>query len=245
MGQHSLVLIQDMKKFCLSWNSFLDNSTKSLIELRNTQNFVDVTLVGDDGLHIMAHKVVLSSSSDFFKENLLKVDHPHPMIFLAGFDSKVINSIMDYIYNGQVQLFQNEIDLFLDSAQKLKIEGLIESNDDNKLNFKNKSSSINQALDVNDENGEKHYQEQNYSPVPSKSATVALHDDDAKKAVEDLIIKSDNGWACNACGKFGREKGNIRKHVEIHVDGLSFSCNVCFNTFRSRMMLNNHKRSHK
>merc|ERR1712098_431226 len=205
---------------------------------------VDVTLVGDDGLHIMAHKVVLSSSSDFFKENLIKVDHPNPMIFLSGFDSKVINSIMDYIYNGEVQLFQNEIDLFLDSAKKLKIEGLTESNDD-KLNFKNESSSIIQASDVNDENVEQHFQEQKYSPVPLKSATVALHDDDAKKAVEDLIIKSDNGWACNACGKFGRDKGNMRKHVEIHVDGLSFSCNVCFNTFRTRMSLADHRKSHK
>merc|ERR1712243_470043 len=118
MGQHFLVLKQDMEKFCLTWNSF--------------------------------------------KENLLKVDHPNPMIFLPGFDSKVINSMMDYIYNGEVKLFQNEIDIFLDSAKKLKIEGLTESIDD-KLNFRNESSSINQALDVNDENDEKHYQEQKYS----------------------------------------------------------------------------------
>merc|ERR1712243_68346 len=129
-------LILMMEKFCLKWNNFLTNSTKSLSDLRNKQNFVDVTLLGEDGLHIMAHKIVLSSSSEFFKENLLKVDHPNPMIILSGFDSKVLNSIMDYIYNGEVKLFQNEIDKFLDYAQKLKIEGLINSGEDNMNDIK-------------------------------------------------------------------------------------------------------------
>ena len=36
---------------------------------------------------------------------------------------------MDYIYNGEVQLYQEKLDNFLSIAQRLKLEGLIGNND--------------------------------------------------------------------------------------------------------------------
>ena len=38
--------------------------------------FTDVTLVGDDGIHLKAHKVILSSSSKVFREMLINSPHP-------------------------------------------------------------------------------------------------------------------------------------------------------------------------
>merc|ERR1712126_279281 len=40
--------------------------------------------------------------------------------------------IMDYIYQGEVQIFQEQLDDFLEVAQKLKIAGLINTNTDYK-----------------------------------------------------------------------------------------------------------------
>merc|ERR1719342_1162818 len=62
-------------------------------------------------------------ASEFFNESLKKMNHPSPMIFLPGFNTKTLSSIIDYVYDGEVQLFQEELDSFLDAAEKLKING--------------------------------------------------------------------------------------------------------------------------
>ena len=56
-----------MEKFSLKWNDFLANVQKSFQNLRQEEDFFDVTLVGDDFKHVTAHKLVLSSSSEYFK----------------------------------------------------------------------------------------------------------------------------------------------------------------------------------
>ena len=113
-----------MEKFCLNWNDFQQNACSAFNQLRNDKDLTDITLISEEGEHMLAHKIVLSSSSDFFKDLFKKANHTNPLIFLSGFDSKVLTAVLDYIYNGAVNLFQKEIDLFIESAQKLKIHGL-------------------------------------------------------------------------------------------------------------------------
>ena len=84
-----------------------------------------MTLVSDDEIQISAHKLVLSASSDFFKSILKRNSHSHPLLYLSGVDSKSLGFVLDYIYHGEVQVYQEELGSFLEVAQKLKIEGLI------------------------------------------------------------------------------------------------------------------------
>ena len=114
-----------MEKFNLKWNDFQVNVSNSFSTLRKENDFYDVNLVSDDNQVVSAHKIVLSASSEFFKSILRKVDHSKPMIYLNGVESKELNHILDYIYEGEVQLFQGDLDNFLGVAQKLKINGLI------------------------------------------------------------------------------------------------------------------------
>ena len=44
--------------------------------------------------------------------------------------------ILDYIYQGEVQIYQEHLDSFLEVAQKLKIEGLINATDGEDSNIK-------------------------------------------------------------------------------------------------------------
>ena len=115
-----------MEKFCLKWNDFQTNVSKTFSSLRQEEHlFFDVTLVSDDEQHIPAHKLVLSASSELFKNMIKKTEHSKPMIFLSGFKANDLLLVMDYIYQGEVQIFQSDLDGFLDVAQRLKIEGLI------------------------------------------------------------------------------------------------------------------------
>ena len=76
-----------MEKFCLKWNDFTSNVTRSFQNLRKEEDFFDVTLVGDDGKHVTAHKLVLASSSEYFKTvftNSKKYFQSHALICLEG-----------------------------------------------------------------------------------------------------------------------------------------------------------------
>ena len=59
-----------MEKYHLRWKSFVNNVTNTFSNLRTDSDFCDVTLVGDDRALVAAHKLVLSSSSDYFKRIL-------------------------------------------------------------------------------------------------------------------------------------------------------------------------------
>merc|ERR1712126_563845 len=113
-----------MEKFSLKWNDFETNISRSFKKLRQEEDFYDVTLVSDDHVHISSHKLVLSSSSDFFKTILRKLSHPNPMIYLTGVNSKELDDVMDYIYNGEVQIVQEDLKKFLEIGKILKLEGL-------------------------------------------------------------------------------------------------------------------------
>ena len=92
-----------MEKFCLKWNDFQTNVSKTFSTLRKEQDFLDITLLSDDGEAVSAHKVVLSASSEFFKSVFRKADHSKPMIYLNGVDCKVLDHILDYIQYNQLK----------------------------------------------------------------------------------------------------------------------------------------------
>merc|ERR1711952_611094 len=52
-------------------------------------------------------------------------------------------------------------------------------------------------------------------------------------------------WQCKPCGKTAKNSGEIRLHAERHIDGLTFECNLCGRSFRSRASLAQHKWSFK
>ena len=121
-----------MDKFSLKWNDFQANVTRSFGVLRQESNLFDVTLVSDDEEHIPAHRLVLSACSGFFKNLFQKIKNQNPLIYLAGVSSGDLKLILDYMYHGEVSVYQEEIDKFLVVANKLQIEGLIGNTEEDK-----------------------------------------------------------------------------------------------------------------
>ena len=58
-----------METFNLSWTDFSSSATESFKKLLTDTSFADVTLVCDDNKQMNAHKVILGSSSQFFKRS--------------------------------------------------------------------------------------------------------------------------------------------------------------------------------
>ena len=108
----------------IEWEDYKETVSLSFKQLRQENVLCDVTLVTDDDIHLSAHKVVLSACSTFFKSIFTKTSHPNPLLYLGSVDSKTINYILDYVYAGRVQIFEEDVGNFLKLAKQLKIEGL-------------------------------------------------------------------------------------------------------------------------
>ena len=64
--------------------------------------------------------------------------------------------------------------------------------------------------------------------------------EEARRAADQLVMKVGDSRVCKTCDKSAKTGGDIRKHAEIHIEGLSFPCQMCGDTFRSRKLLANH-----
>ena len=61
------------EKLCLKWHDFQENMKSSFRELKSDNDFADVTLACEDG-QFQAHKLILSTSSLFFRTVLKRTD---------------------------------------------------------------------------------------------------------------------------------------------------------------------------
>ena len=127
----ALVYCQDWgemtEKFCLRWNDFEANISTALQELRDDKDFFDVTVACEDD-QLQAHKVILSACSPFFRAVLKRNPHPHPLLYLKGVNYRELVSILNFMYHGEVNIAQEELNSFLAVAEELQVKGLTQHN---------------------------------------------------------------------------------------------------------------------
>ena len=114
------------EKFCLRWNDFETNISRAFRELREDKDFFDVTIACDDD-QIEAHKVILSACSPFFRTVLKRNKHQHPLVYLKGVRYSDMLSVLNFMYHGEVNVAQEELNSFLSVAEDLKVKGLTQN----------------------------------------------------------------------------------------------------------------------
>ena len=116
-----------MSAFQLAWKEFNSCASSTFQSLYSDTDFTDVTLATDDDQQLKAHKVILSSCSSFFRRILLNNPHQHPLLFLKGVKFAQLKSILQFIYLGQAEVNQIDLQSFMDSAKDLEIKGLTDT----------------------------------------------------------------------------------------------------------------------
>ena len=111
------------EKFCLRWNDFESNISCAFRELREDKDFFDVTLACEEE-QMQAHKVILSACSPFFRAVLRKNPHSHPLLFLKGVKYKDMQAVLNFMYHGEVNVAQEDLNSFLSVAEELQVKGL-------------------------------------------------------------------------------------------------------------------------
>ena len=237
-------------EFQLKWNDFQQNVSRTFSQLRQESGLFDVTLVSSDQKQVSAHRLVLSACSDFFKNIFCNNTHTHPLLYLDRVNSREINLMLDYIYNGEVNIHQIYLDRFLEIGEKFKLDGILAPKEvtlprENSSDILDDSNKFKTEVDCELELSE---QEDNIPTTNTneKSITVmnqSLIDNYSKieSKFEELVVKENNSWKCTACGKISKKIFNIKRHIEIHLSGLSYECNVCGKDFKSSNYFNVHK----
>ena len=108
------------EKLCLRWNDFQYNVNNAFKGLRDEHDFADVTLTCEDGEQIEAHKVIIAASSPLFKTILKKNKHPHPLIYMRGVKPDILMAILDFLYSGEANVYQENIEAFISRCKKTR-----------------------------------------------------------------------------------------------------------------------------
>ena len=234
----------------MKWNDFQSNVSRTFGLLRKEKEFFDVTLVSEDQHQVQAHKLVLSACSPYFKNLLTQNQHSHPLLCLDGIKSEELQFVLDYIYQGEVQIFQEQLDRFLQIAQKLSLEGLTAAGEEN---VPDSSEPRPDQLDnstttavIKTETETKQRRRTMNQKNDIRTVIKAGQGDEHSEKINEYLIENDDGtYSCGFCGKTGdaenkRKKFLMQRHLETHLEGVSHPCPICQKSFRSKNSLNSH-----
>ncbi|XP_022917102.1 broad-complex core protein isoforms 1/2/3/4/5 isoform X5 [Onthophagus taurus] len=121
----------DTQHFCLRWNNYQSSITSAFENLRDDEDFVDVTLACD-GKSLKAHRVVLSACSPYFRELLKSTPCKHPVIVLQDVAWTDLHALVEFIYHGEVNVHQRSLSSFLKTAEVLRVSGLTQQHGEDK-----------------------------------------------------------------------------------------------------------------
>jgi len=121
------------EKFCLRWNDFESSISSAFKDIRDEKDFFDVTLACD-AEQLQVHKVILSACSPFFRTVLRRNPHQHPLLYMKGVRYVDLQSVLNFMYHGEVNVAQDDLNSFLAVAEELKVKGLTQKNEgDNQI----------------------------------------------------------------------------------------------------------------
>lgn len=236
-------------QFCLKWDEFSENISSTLSEERNNVDFTDVTLVCEDGTKMEAHKLVLSGGSNLLNKMLRLKKGSSSIIYMRGLKNKNLTAIMDFLYHGEVSINQDDLHEFLAIAEEFQLKGMVGVKEE----FAKKPENINGTdKQIQDKSGTNslpdHIKEEtikenpieedpktNNFTVTEDNWTVTKNENMDQKMIK-MIDMTDENWKCNICGKeagltkYGRK--NLKRHTQTHMEGLTYTCNLCWKEFR-------------
>ncbi|CAH1381103.1 unnamed protein product [Tenebrio molitor] len=111
------------EQFSLCWDNFHKNMSSGMNSLLENEDLVDVTLAVE-GKYLKAHKMVLSVCSPYFRELFKMNPCKHPIVFMKDVSYIAMSDLLQFMYQGEVQVSQENLTTFIKTAEALQIKGL-------------------------------------------------------------------------------------------------------------------------
>lgn len=193
---------------------------------------------------------------------------------MRGIKYRYLSAILYFLYHGEVDIFQEDIDEFLMIAEELEVRGLTRGSSvdgDEKYIVTNQPSPKSPPVSKSDlkpiienifeefTNGEptslKPYtnigiESSNNTANNTERMVAKLHNKDytiLDQQIQSMMERMSNGWKCQVCEKLSDKRCHIISHIEAnHFEAGSNECNECGKILKTRQCLRmHHYRNHR
>jgi len=257
----------ESEKYCLKWNDFTSNLSSAFSELRDDEDFFDVTLLTEES-EIRCHKLILGACSPHFRQIIKRLTAvQNPAIYLRGVRHEDIKNILEFMYLGEVNVAQEDLDSFLSVAQDLCIKGLTQqdgsgggnqSGNQSQQSIKNTSSgpqpgpaSKRPRLMKNGGENVKNVNTPKREPKPEPPEPVEVIDDDEQAQMESYDEYYEAGPSESGGDDSKDEQDELACEINEYVTSMSgrteegrYRCLICGLTCRDLYNQREHLMTH-
>ena len=201
------------------------------------------------------------------------MNHPHPFVFLRGLDSNLVAALVNFLYVGEASICKEELEQFLRAADDLKLLGLSGGTDSEDHQSSKYREDVDKGITIEEKKAKRYKKVKKEEAAfdmsvpkmaegdvasPSQESVKSVFSPSKRDEVEEKLMsmmerlreKSEFKWRCKVCDRRTKgSKDNMRRHVEKHVDGLSYPCLQCGKGSKSssglKMHMVNYHRSEK
>ena len=244
--------------FSIAGENSVNHPKEILNHLLSSGDFADVTIMCEDLRPLRTHKFILNSCSPVFRNILDSNSHnTNPIIYLRGIHGREMESVLEYMYLGEVKMSQEKMDDFLKVALDLKVKDISKSreqqkNDDNVKKTAEEENNIEKNVEASESLDTSHVQNRVLNPV--KFENYDIHacnfckrkftlEKSLKRHIESTHEKS--MYCCNHCPLSFTDANKLNSHLQSEHEGMKYVCADCQETFCSQVGLKIHmKRAH-
>jgi len=196
------------EKVKLEWNKYKAVAETALQSLYYDEDLTDVTLACEGGHKVLAHKIVLSLCSDFFRKILQENRSSHPLIYLQGVGIEHLELLKKIIYLGYTEVESSKIKEFHGFA-KLILD--IGTKSEKTVERKEESDKIKQ-VDIIPKSGTDLQVPKTNSGLKTqfKFRKVNFKADDETKPK----LPMNHRFSCNKCHFIGTDMEKMKRHIE-------------------------------
>lgn len=259
MSNHSIVSMESKE--------FNTRLVEMFRKLRTEPDFCDLTLDCEDsnGKTLKAHKVILAASSSVFR-SILSKGGLKPPLYLKGISFYDLQTMLDFIYLGKVEIPRERLQSFLSVARAFQIYGLSEEKNITCNEARSSYVSNGQFDEAGSENGADSQEEECSAISEELIEDKSIRCDDAdplyepnkyfdlhpleygiEDKEEECPVISDvrslsphlNDILCQTNGLSDKNKG-VEDHDTVHSTPKKFSCDICGSSFSRRFRLKSH-----
>ena len=239
-----------------SWSNYIDHVHYKLHDMMKESDLTDVTIVSDDKKHFNAHKVVLKACSSVFQNIIEDLPQSNSVIYLRGIQYQEIESILEYMYLGEVTISQQRVYEFLKVAADLEVKNFDKENinsdstepvsDINEMGALNPKAKHNDDTKLETECVESDMKEDQLKidMDVSNNSNEKYHEvNDMKMAYRSnqkfIMNRHKKEYACNQCELKFSNQSNLTRHIKSQHEE-KVSCDQCEKQFKRKDCLKEH-----
>ena len=234
-----------MGSYNMHWDGYTEHFRSMMKQMLVSKENSDITFVCDELQTVKAHKNILGASSPAFQRMFGLYQGKEMFLYMRGIKHHIMESILEFIYLGEVKFSEDCVEDFVEIARSLEITGLHETIKSNHEAEERQVDEIAKYVSCKTEQ-----EESNENDNTSIYAGATLSEDGNNKtdlektaAAKQIPMAKTRGkrepisqlshsptnsaHTCKSCGKMFAESSSLSRHKKSIHDGVKYPCKYC------------------